>query len=118
MALEGPYQPHDLYNNSHQVAGIAGRQRPWPPPNRGWERGEREKSPRRLESLSGQGPLIHSIKIYWAPTMCQDAALVELSLEMKTGICPTNIHVSQNKLLGALKERNEALRASFLFLTV
>lgn len=50
--------------------------------------------------------------------MCQDAALVELSLEMKTGICPTNIHVSQYKLLGALKERNEALRASLLFLTV
>lgn len=36
---------------------------------------------------------------------------------MKTGICPTNIHVSKYKPLGALKEKNEALRASPSFLT-
>lgn len=50
--------------------------------------------------------------------MCQDPALVELSLVMKTGIRPTNIHVSKYKPLGALKEKNEASRASLSFLIV
>lgn len=50
--------------------------------------------------------------------MYQDAALGEFSLVMKTDNCPTNIHVSEHKLLGAEKEGSEPVRASLPFLTV